>query len=133
MDPRVKPAPGALNRLFDAEQRLTNLITQTTQTIRIARSVAKQLGESDQKAHAILADLNKLNAQVLDCYADIDSADAAPTTHQTAALSTLSSATTAALTRWQQFIREDIPVLNRSRTTPILLTPDDKEDEDTAH
>jgi photosystem II stability/assembly factor-like uncharacterized protein len=132
MDPRVKPAPGALRQLLDAEERLTNLITQTTQTIRVVRSVAKQLGESDQKAHTILGDLNKLNAQLIDVYADIDSVDAAPTTHQTAALATLSSNAAAALIRWQRFVREDIPLLNRSRATPIRLIPDDKEDEDTA-
>jgi hypothetical protein len=128
MDPRVKSTPAALRQLFDAEVRLSSLISQTTQAIRLARSVVKQVGEADKKAHASLDELNTLNEQISSLYGDIDGVDAAPTTQQAAAVAKLTTDANAALARWRKFISEDIPVLNRQRSTAIRLEPDLRKD-----
>ena len=132
MDPRVKSTSAALRQLFDAEVRLTALITQSTQAIRVARAVVKQLDAPDKKAHASLEELNALNEKIAALYADLDGADVAPTMQQAAAVVKLAADTNAALARWAQFIREDIPLLNQKRATPIRLEPDTKQDKDEA-
>jgi photosystem II stability/assembly factor-like uncharacterized protein len=128
MDPRVKSSPVSLRRLFDAEVRLSSLVSQTTQAIRVARSVVGQLGNSDRKAHASLDELNGLNEQIAALYGDIDGVDSAPTAQQSAAVAKLGADCGLALARWSKFISEDIPVLNRQRSTPIRVEPDARKD-----
>ncbi len=132
MDPRVKKPALALQQLFRAEVRLTGLITQSTEAIRVARAVTKQLDKEEKKAHAIHAELKDLNEKLLAFYADLDAVDAAPTSHQAAAVTKLAADTEAALARWALFVKEDIPALNKNRATPISLKPDAKQDEDEA-
>ena len=97
MDPRVKTTPAGLRQQFEMEQKLASVMTGTTEAIRQARSAQEQTGK---KLDALLP-LTNINGQAAALYGDIDSADAAPTAAQLAAMSKLASDFPAAMKQWQ--------------------------------
>jgi hypothetical protein len=135
MDPRVKASPADLAQQFEMETELASMLARSTKAIRQARSVREQIEKLssqpggplpvarrvlDKKVSDALGSeqpdenagaLDPVNRKVSALYLDVDSADAAPTAAQQAALAVIRSDFSRALERWNAVI-EDISGLN---------------------
>ena len=145
MDPRVKTSPAGLQQQLEMETELASMLTRSTEAIRQARSVKQQIerlsrppgAALDKRINDVLGEahedepeeneiaLDPVNRKVSALYRDVDSADAAPTVAQQAALATLHREFSRALARWHSVIETDISafnrVLNAAKLPEILL------------
>jgi hypothetical protein len=161
MDPRVKISPAALEQQFKTETRLASMMTRSTHAIMEARSLHDQLEKLATQASTTLStsikDLEKKASIILDgtggnaaapsptltavngsattLYAEIDRADAAPTSQQTEAVAKTEKDFESVNGQWGSLKSHDLPALNRQLTTAgqpeIHLDPhaDSEEDE----
>ncbi len=140
MDPRVKAPAAGLQQQFEGEKQLARTISITTEAIREARSAQEQIGKLthdasgplaeqltalDKKIKAILgggggfgpapaeATLTSVNGAASGLYGEIDSADAAPTVAQTAALQKVAHDFPGTIDRWKKLKSADIEAINR--------------------
>jgi photosystem II stability/assembly factor-like uncharacterized protein len=140
MDPRVKALSAELEKKFEAETLLTNLMTQTTQALLQANSIRAQIEKLNQSSDPIktaIADFhNKLNTllgapagflappsqeatltgvngEAGTLYQQIWTVDAAPTSSQTEALHATERASSELLKRWTDLKNSAVPELNR--------------------
>jgi len=141
MDPRVKTSNIGLQKKFQAEMRLAALLTDTSKATLQAESLKNQIDkanaqagnqakesieEFEKKLAALLGapggffsppssdvTLSRVNGEVSTLYQQIWQVDAEPTTPQMEALAATQSASTAALKRWSEFTKSDLPALNR--------------------
>jgi hypothetical protein len=140
MDPRVKATPEELRQQFDMGTELTSLITRSTEAIWEARSVAGQVGKLIPQATGTVAEklkaldkeiqllltaseefpapgpiqisLKRVNDRVSALYSAIDSADAAPTLAQGAAMAQIRREFSGATTRWSEVKTTNVAALN---------------------
>jgi photosystem II stability/assembly factor-like uncharacterized protein len=139
MDPRVKISPAALEQQFKAETRLASMMTRSTHAIMEARSLHDQLEKLASQASTTLSasikDLEKkasiildgtggnaaapaptltaVNGSVTTLYADIDRADAAPTSQQAEAVAKIDKDFEAVNGQWGSLKYYDLSALNR--------------------
>ena len=140
MDPRVRTTPEALQQQFEMEMELTSLMTRSTEGVWQVRSaagqiekiipqatgtVAETLKALDKKIQTLLTaseefpapgatqiSIKRVNDQVSALYNGIDSADAAPTLAQAAAISQIRHDFSGAMARWSALKTADIAALN---------------------
>jgi hypothetical protein len=138
MDPRVKASSTDLQQQFEAETKLTFLITESSEAVTQARTVHEQISKLLDKAPGSLKDslglldhkiselldpdkddgsakvstLPATNQNLITLYGEIDRADAAPTLAQVDAVNKNEAAFGTMLTRWNQLKSHDIPALN---------------------
>jgi len=141
MDPRVKTAAAGLEKKFQAEMRLTSIMTESAQALLQGGSIREQLEKlnaqpnapfkavietSQKKLTALLGapggffappsqevTLSSLNGQANTLYQQVWQVDAEPTSSQRAALSSTEHDSTDVLKRWNDFKSADLPALNR--------------------
>jgi hypothetical protein len=141
MDPRVKTAAAGLEKKFQAEMRLTSIMTESAQALLQGGSIRAQLEklnaqpnapfkaviETSQKILTALlgapggffappsqeVTLSRLNGQAGTLYQQVWQVDAEPTSSQRAALSSTEHDSTDVLKRWNDFKVADLPALNR--------------------
>jgi uncharacterized phage infection (PIP) family protein YhgE len=137
MDPRVKASATDLEQLFQAQSRLASMMTQSTRAINEAHSLHQQLEklsaqandsllssfkELDKKASAILAgsagdspmgpSLTSVNGSVSALYAELDRADAMPTSAQAEAVAKIEKDFSTAAKQWDELKSQDLAALN---------------------
>jgi len=141
MDPRVKAPPAAIAQQFEMERKLTSMMTRSTEAIHQAHAVqeqiekiaqevkgplSEQLSALQKKVQAALAGgpaevtLTSVNGQVAALYGDVDSADAAPTAAQAAAMDKIARDFPGVMARWTKITATDIAELNRQLKTAQL-------------
>jgi photosystem II stability/assembly factor-like uncharacterized protein len=163
MDPRVKTSQSGLQQHFDIETELASMLTRSTEAIRQIRAVEEQiekishdasgpvqesLEEAEKKLKTVLGTgsteqpaekdvtLIRLNTQVAALYGDVDSADAAPTAAQVAAIAKMRSDFSSTVDLWSGLKAAEFAALNRKLTATNLpeirfnLRPTHEEDED---
>jgi hypothetical protein len=141
MDPRVKTSTAGLQKKFQAETRLSSLMTQTNEALSEGASIRAQLeklnasatpevknavAELDKKLTQVLgapagffappsteATLSRVNAEAGTLYQQIWQVDTEPTSSQEVALSASERASSDVLKRWKDFRDNDLPGLNR--------------------
>jgi photosystem II stability/assembly factor-like uncharacterized protein len=138
MDPRVKVSAADLEQQFQMESRLASMMTQSTHAIMEARSLHEQLEklssqandplvasfkELDKKASAVLATsggeagtgptLTSVNGSVTSLYAELDRADAMPTSAQGQAVAKIEKDFAASVKQWDELKSQDLTALNR--------------------
>ena len=142
MDPRVKTSPGDLRRQFELDQKIAGALHQDYEVLQQVRSLRLQLkaltgapdvtkktaADLDAKAAAIEGEegdygarymstpegrsLARLNGGLNALVSALDTADAAPTTQQSAMFDELDKALEEQLSAWGQLKSKDIPALN---------------------
>ena len=141
MDPRVKTSPEDLRRQFDLDRKIADALQrdyQAVQQVRSLRSQLKSLAERkpspeiaakiaalETKAATLEGDegprylstpegrsLVQLNAGLGTVLSALDSADAAPTTQQSAMVADLEKALGEQLSAWEQIKSKDVTDLN---------------------
>jgi photosystem II stability/assembly factor-like uncharacterized protein len=139
MDPRVTTPPAGLQQQFDLQVRLASLLTNSTKAVLEARSIREQIktitpqasGSTkdsvqtlDAKLKALLdgpdkpalgsqiPTLSRANGAAQTLYAEVDRADAAPTTAQTAAAVAAENDASALMKQWEQVKTSDLAALN---------------------
>jgi hypothetical protein len=139
IDPRVKTTPAGLQQQYEAEKQLARIMTRTTEAIREARAAQEQIDKLAHGAAGPLADhlaalgkkikaalgaggafgpppaepgLSSVNGEASGLYGEIDSADAALTAAQSAALAKLARESPAVLDRWSKLKADDIVTIN---------------------
>jgi photosystem II stability/assembly factor-like uncharacterized protein len=162
LDPRLKTSQNGLQQQFDMETELASILTRSTEAIRQIRAVEEQvekvshdasepvresLEEVEKKLKAVMGRgnaevpggnvaLSRLNTQVAALYADVDSADAAPTAAQVEAIAKMRSDFSRTMNLWSGLKATDFASLNRKLTATNLpkirfnLQPTHEEDED---
>ncbi len=141
MDPRVKTPPAGLERQFEMEARLASWMRRGDEAIRQARRVRDQLAKRSRQAGGSLKDsiealekkvaaleggpagffgsvpaeltLGRVNGEAGTLYGQVDSADAAPTTAQTAAAAAVERDFTGVMKLWTRLLAVDLAALNR--------------------
>jgi photosystem II stability/assembly factor-like uncharacterized protein len=143
MDPRVKASPAELAQQFEMETELASMLTRSTGAIRQAGSVREQIEKlshqrqpsaplpvayevleskvSDALGHAQAGEqaandvaLNPVNGKISGLYRELDSADAAPTAAQQAALAVIRGEFARVMDRWKAVVETDISAFNRA-------------------
>jgi hypothetical protein len=133
MDPRVKTSVEGLRQQFGLETKVTDAMHRDFVALQEVRSLREQLKKAnlpdanalDAKAAAIEGtegfqylstpegrSLTRLNAGLAQLLGGIDSADAAPTTQQTAMFRELDAALREQLKNWEEIKTKDVPGLN---------------------
>jgi len=131
MDPRVKVSPADLAQQDQAEKQLARIVARSTAAVREARAAADQIDKLAHDAKGPLADhlaalgkkikaalgspgpgLMSVNGEASGLYGEIDSADAAPTVAQTAALAKIAHDYPAVLDRWNKLKAADVAAVN---------------------
>ena len=131
MDPRVKVSPADLAQQDQAEKQLARIVARSTVAVREARAAADQIDKLAHDAKGPLADhlaalgkkikaalgspgpgLMSVNGEASGLYGEIDSADAAPTVAQTAALAKIAHDYPAVLDRWNKLKAADVAAVN---------------------
>jgi photosystem II stability/assembly factor-like uncharacterized protein len=161
MDPRVKTLPADLQRQYEAEKQLAKLVARTTEAIREARAAGDQIDKLAHDATGPLAEhlaalgkkvkaalgsgggfgpapaepgLVSVNGSASALYSEIDSADAAPTAAQSAAVAKLARDYPAVMERWNNLKSTDIAAINRelkaANLTEIQLSAKPAHEED---
>jgi len=151
MDPRVKTAAAFLEQQFEMETQLASMLTRGTEAIRQTRAVQEQieklLRETSGSMHDSLEavgkkieaiELTRVNRQVSALYGDVDSADAAPTAAQIAAMAVIRADFSGTEARWRALRSTEIPALNRELNSAKLreihidqkLPPSEDDDQD---
>jgi len=134
MDPRVKTPAAGIEQQFEMERKLASMMTRSAEAIHQARAVqeqieklthdasgpvAEQLAALQKKIQAALAGgpaettLATVNGQASALYGDVDSADAAPTAAQVAAMDKIGRDFPGVMTSWSKLTATDITELNR--------------------
>ena len=161
MDPRVKTTQAALVQQYEAEKQLARIMTRTTEAIREARTAQEQIDKLAHDATGPLAEhlaalgkkikaalgsggafgpapaepgLMSVNGQASGLYGEIDSADAAPTAAQSAALAKSAREYPAVIDRWNKIKAADIPAINgelkAANLTEIQISSKPAQEED---
>jgi hypothetical protein len=142
MDPRVKTSPEDLQRQFELDRKIADALHrdyEALQQIRSLRAQVKSLAAApdalkkaaaDLEANAALIEggeggygarylstpagrsLSMLNSGLSSVLSALDTADAAPTTQQTAMFEELDKALAEQLSAWDQLKSKDVPALN---------------------
>ncbi|MBZ5547488.1 MAG: glycoside hydrolase [Acidobacteriia bacterium] len=141
MDPRVKTAAEDLHALFDLDRKIADALHRDYEAVQQIRSLRKQLkalpsGKASVQAASLEAKLAalegdeggygtrflstpegrtlaRLNTGFSAVLSALDSADAAPTTQQTATIADLEKALNEQLSAWEQVKSKDIPEVNK--------------------
>jgi hypothetical protein len=158
MDPRVKASAADLQQQFQTESSLVSIITKSTHAILEARSLHEQLNklsaepndslvtsfkDLDKKVSVVLtgpsgdersaASLTAVNSSATSLYAEIDRADAAPTSAQVDAVARLEKDLATVAKQWDELKSQDLPALNTklrgANRTEIHLDPHTESDE----
>jgi hypothetical protein len=158
MDPRVKASVTDLDQLFQAQSRLASMMTKSTHAINEAHSLHQQLEklsaqandpllssfkELDKKGSAVLSgsagdapmgpSLTSVNGSVSALYAELDRADAMPTSAQMEAVAKIEKDFSGVAEQWDQLKSQDLAALNnrlRSANRPeIHLDPHGQSEE----
>ncbi|MBI3478659.1 MAG: glycoside hydrolase [Acidobacteria bacterium] len=142
MDPRVKSSPVDLRRQFDLDRKIADALHRDFQAVQQVRGLraqlkalatknpnaelAKKIAEAEEKAAALEGEgdgarflsmpegrsLARLNTGFASVLSALDSADAAPTTQQSAMVGELEKALAEQLAAWEQFKSKDVAELN---------------------
>jgi photosystem II stability/assembly factor-like uncharacterized protein len=140
MDPRVRVSTAALREMFSLEVQLASMMTRSDDAFHAARSLETQLHDISLHASGRLkasvaaleenvaslasrpgssapaskaATLRRVNDDASNLYAVVDAADAAPTTGETEAMTSVENEFAAAMKRWHEVQRKDLPTLNQ--------------------
>jgi len=140
MDPRVKTPPAGLQQQYEAGKQLARIVARSTEAIREARAAGDQIDKLAKGASGPLAEhlaalgkkikaalgsgggfgpppaepgLVSVNGEASTLYGEIDSADAAPTAAQSAALTKLALGYPVVMDRWNKMKAADIAAINR--------------------
>lgn len=139
MDPRVKTAPAGLLKKFEAETRLAATMSESTEALLQGGSIRDQLGKVpaektgavnvepyQKKLGALLGNqggffappspdvtLGRVSGQAGTLYQQIWQADAAPTSSQADALTSIERDSADVMKRWNEFKKTDLPALNQ--------------------
>jgi photosystem II stability/assembly factor-like uncharacterized protein len=159
MDPRVKTSPAELQKKFETETRLADLLSESTRALLQAGAIREQLGKLsrdsshqlnvesyEKKLDALIgnaggflappspeANLNRVNGQAGTLYQQVWQADAAPTTSQMDARNAVVRDSAEVMKRWSDFKNTDLPALNRllrDSQVPEIKLPQDTPPED---
>jgi hypothetical protein len=161
LDPRVKTTQAGLQQQYEAEKQLARTMTQTTEAIREARAAQEQIDKLAHDATGPLAEslaalgkkikaalgagggfgpapaepgLMSVNGEAAGLYGEIDSADAAPTAAQSAALAKIARDYPAVTDRWNKLKSADIAAINRelkaANLTEIQISSKPAQEED---
>lgn len=140
MDPRVKTSADGLQKKFDAETRLSALMTRTSQAVQQGSSIRAQLeklnaqtedakkavDEFQKKLTALLGapggffappspepTLSRINGEAGTLYQQVWQVDAQPTLTQVKAMEATEKNSADVLKRWTDFSNTAVPALNR--------------------
>jgi photosystem II stability/assembly factor-like uncharacterized protein len=136
IDPRVAASPDELRRQFETEQSIAAALHRDNQALSAVREMRKQIAKllgQHSKADATLksfdeklaaiegkeggtvppAGLATVIANLAQIYDLVDSADAAPTSQQLAALNEATQSLDRQLAAWEAIKRTDLPPLNK--------------------
>jgi hypothetical protein len=138
MDPRVKISAADLEQQFETQSRLASLMAKSTHAIQEARSLHDQLAklsadqndslatslkDLDRKVSAILQgpaggdgtqpSLTNVNGSATAVYAELDRADAKPTSAQAEAVSKIEKDFATVAKQWDNLKSQELPALNR--------------------
>ena len=155
MDPRVKTSVNDLRRQFDLDRKIAGALHRDYQAVQQVRGLreqlktlatknpnaelAKKIADAEVKAATLEGEVDgppflstpggrslaRLNAGFATVLSALDSADAAPTTQQSAMVAELEKALAEQLAAWEQLKSKDVAELNaqlkQSGTTVIDL------------
>ena len=141
MDPRVKITDASLAKKFQAEMKLSSLVTQASHAVLQAESMRDQMKKLEEQATgatkdsvqsfqkklaAILgagagplapvseqATLAQVSGQLTNLYGQVWQVDAEPTAAQSSAITTTEHSTGEVMRRWEALRTSDLPPLNR--------------------
>jgi hypothetical protein len=138
MDPRVKISAADLEQQFQTQSRLASVMTHSTHAILEVRSLHEQLDklsadpndslaasfkDLDKKVSAILQgtagddgtqpSLTSVNGSATAVYAELDRADAKPTSAQAEAVSKIEKDFAIVAKQWDNLKSQELPTLNR--------------------
>jgi photosystem II stability/assembly factor-like uncharacterized protein len=159
MDPRVKSSPAELQKKFETETRLADLLSESTRALLQAGAIREQLAKlSRDSSHQLNvesyekkldglignaggflappspeANLNRVSGQAGTLYQQVWQADAAPTTSQMDAMNAVVRDSAEVMKRWSDFKDTDLPALNRllrDSQVPEITLPQDTPPED---
>jgi hypothetical protein len=161
MDPRVKTPPADLQQQYEAGKQLARMVTRTTEAGREARSAQEQIDKLAHDATGPLAEhlaalgkkikaalgtggmfgpapaepgLMSVNGEASGLYGEVDSADAAPTAAQSAAVAKIGRDYPAVMERWNKLKSADIAAVNlelkAANLTEIQLSSKPAHEED---
>jgi photosystem II stability/assembly factor-like uncharacterized protein len=165
LDPRVKISNEGLAQMFQMESRLASMMTDSSRSLSEARSAREQLqklaGQAsgplaealsafEKKLEAVLggtsalpgagaagATITGVSRAIGDLYAEVDRADATPTTAQRNATAETEKRVSEAITQWTALKNKDLPELNQQlhkanlreiRLESKSVEPDESED-----
>jgi photosystem II stability/assembly factor-like uncharacterized protein len=158
MDPRVKTSPAELQKKFETESRLADLLSESTRALLQAGEIREQLAKLSRDSHQLNvesyekkldglignsagflappspeANLNRVSGQAGTLYQQVWQADAAPTTSQMDARNAVEQDSAEVMKRWSDFKNTDLPALNRllrDSQVPEIKLPQDTPHED---
>jgi photosystem II stability/assembly factor-like uncharacterized protein len=159
MDPRVKTSPAELQKKFETETRLADLLSESTRALLQAGAIREQLAKlSRDSSHQLNvesyekkldglignpgsflappspeANLNRVSGQAGTLYQQVWQADAAPTTSQMDARNAVEQDSAEVMKGWSDFKNTDLPALNRllrDSQVPEIKLPQDTPHED---
>jgi len=151
IDPRVKTQPAALEQEFSLATRLASMLTESSQALLQARSILKQIETTSAKATGPLVEslqslkqklsellekpveaetaksrsttLKPLNTDIAALYADVERADAAPTSVLIEKTNAIEHELPIVLKRWEMLKTKDLAAVNRllpSANLPVI-------------
>ncbi len=139
MDPRVKVSAADLAQQDQAEKQLARIVARSTAAVREARAAGEQIDKLAHDAKGPLAEhlaalgkkikaalgagggfgpapaeagLMSVNGEASGLYSEIDSADAAPTVAQSAALAKIARDFPGVMDRWNKLKAADVAAIN---------------------
>jgi photosystem II stability/assembly factor-like uncharacterized protein len=140
MDPRVKTPREGLTQLFQLQERLAHMMTESTEGVLEARTTHEQLQALAGKASGALAEtisaldkkvsalvggggffappspkptLGRVNGEVSAVYGELERGDATPTVAQVNAVAENEKNFAAVMKQWKDLKATEIPVLNK--------------------
>jgi photosystem II stability/assembly factor-like uncharacterized protein len=141
MDPRVKTPREGLVQMFQLQERLASVITQSSKDVLQARAAHEQLQKLTPQASGSLAEaissldkkvaellgggggffappspkptLGRANGEAATIYAEVGRADATPTAAQLSAAADTEKAFAAISSQWKKLMSADLPALNK--------------------
>ncbi len=142
MDPRIQSSAASLEKKFQAETRLSSLLSRTTQAVAQGGSLRQALQKLEPQASGSTLDsvkafkdkltavlggsggffappsaevtLTRVNGEVAVLYGQVWQADAEPTVVQSEATTASEHDASNTLERWNAFKTSDLPALNRT-------------------
>jgi photosystem II stability/assembly factor-like uncharacterized protein len=162
MDPRVKMPEAGLAQMFQMQARLADVFSRSSIALMQARSAREQIEKLDGKASdglndaieelgkriAILVDgpktpeagkgpqptLSRINGNVSALYAEVDRADAAPTTAQLKARTDIERDFSGVAKLWEEIRTKSVPALNQrlkdANLAPIVIEENPRMEEE---